>query len=324
MWLVQPGRKLVAEIGAEQLSCSFCKSQAEPDLFFGEPRYDPDAIVKPVRAAPSSDCPDGEEQASKVPLSKRSIEKCPATEQALNNLNPEAVMSPASYPDDGDMEDGDALARLDSRRSVSEAQQHHLTHHHHSHHKAHHKDAQEPHHKDTREPTTGDKSHWSLPLLHHKKAVHEDAEDASATASASAEGDSHQAASLPGTPPQAASPKESPQASPKGTPAASPKESPEASPTASPKGSSPTGEKKGLLQRCQGLWYSEDGQKIGSVEDSHIVWCDQTFDGEPSKLTATSDASLTMDLDGEAHRADFHEGAPEKLVWSDGEVWLRK
>lgn len=79
----------------------------------------------------------------------------------------------------------------------------------------------------------------------------------------------------------------------------------------------------GLLKRCQGLWYNEEGQKIGTIEGDHVLWCEHTFDGHPCKLIATSDVSLTMELDGEAHTADLHEGPPEKLVWSDGEVWLR-
>lgn len=81
---------------------------------------------------------------------------------------------------------------------------------------------------------------------------------------------------------------------------------------------------RGLLERCQGLWYTEDGQKIGSIEGDEVVWCEQTFEGEPCKLLAISHASLTMQLDGETHTADVHEGPLEKIVWSDGEVWVRK
>lgn len=57
IWLVQPGRKLVAK----QLACPFCDSQREADLFFGEPRYDPDATVEPVATEPPIDYADGED-----------------------------------------------------------------------------------------------------------------------------------------------------------------------------------------------------------------------------------------------------------------------
>jgi len=80
---------------------------------------------------------------------------------------------------------------------------------------------------------------------------------------------------------------------------------------------------EGLLGQCQGLWYHEDGQKLGNVKGDQIAWCEHTFDGEPSKLTAASDVDLTMELDGESHSATFQEGPPQKLVWSDGEVWVR-
>jgi len=82
-------------------------------------------------------------------------------------------------------------------------------------------------------------------------------------------------------------------------------------------------ESMGLLHQCQGLWYYEDGQKIGTVTNDRIIWCEHTFESSPSKLSATSDVGLTMELDGELHSATFENGPQQKLVWSDGEIWIR-
>lgn len=83
----------------------------------------------------------------------------------------------------------------------------------------------------------------------------------------------------------------------------------------------------GLLDRCQGYWYHEDGIRIGNVVKDHVIWCDQSFESPPSQLTVTSDTTLDMDLFGESHSATFEilqQHRAQKLVWSDGEVWLQK
>jgi len=198
MWLVQPGRKLLSD---QLFACPHCSANKEADLLFGEPRYDPDAIVKPEAlrqlvqdSADVGDCADSERDVKVAFVGCDNDETAPQSADCL----PEAVKQVGQTPADAD-------AAI----------------------------------KDVVEEST-------------PKAV-----------------------------------------------------------------------RAGLLERCQGLWYSEDGQKIGSIEGNQVVWCEHTFDGDPCKLIATSDVSLTMELDGETHSADVHEGPPEKIVWSDGELWLR-
>jgi len=212
MWLVQPGRKLMSD---QLFACPHCSANKEADLLFGEPRYDPDAIVKP---------------------------------EALRQL----VQAVADVGD-----------RADSERDV--------------------KVAFVGCDNDKTAPQSAD----CLPEA--AKQVGQTPADAAAAVK-----DGHAEMSIG-----------------------------EDATIDVVEDSTPNAVPLGLLERCQGLWYSEDGQKIGSIEGNQVVWCEHTFDGDPCKLIATSDARLTMELDGETHSADVHEGPPEKIVWSDGELWLR-
>eukprot|EP00931_Biecheleriopsis_adriatica_P094127 TRINITY_DN6780_c0_g1_i3.p1 TRINITY_DN6780_c0_g1~~TRINITY_DN6780_c0_g1_i3.p1 ORF type:complete len:130 (+),score=26.08 TRINITY_DN6780_c0_g1_i3:96-485(+) len=71
------------------------------------------------------------------------------------------------------------------------------------------------------------------------------------------------------------------------------------------------------LQKLQGLWETDaDGQLMGEVAGSVIVW-DSVFNQE--RWVA---GGVEMDLNSEIFKAKYED--PGKLIWSDGEVWVKR
>lgn len=291
MWIVQPGRQLLSE----QLACRpFCESQTDGDLFFGEPRYDPDAIPAYPDTLVQKATDDVRSSANKENVKGLPIQK--PTDDVHSSPNKENVrvdqhcVHPLAYYNTQTAPESANSVPEAARQLVQEAAD-------------------------------------DCASKEKKKERRLEVSSGDAGASQEKEKERHVEIS-PGDAAHTAASQDMP-----GDAGASQEKTKERHVESSPgdaartdlcDASEPNSDNVGLLKRCQGLWYSEEGQKIGSIEDDHIVWCEHTFDGDPCKLTATSDVTLAMEMDGETHIADLHEGPSEKLVWSDGEVWLRK
>eukprot|EP00927_Polykrikos_kofoidii_P003189 TRINITY_DN11270_c0_g1_i1.p1 TRINITY_DN11270_c0_g1~~TRINITY_DN11270_c0_g1_i1.p1 ORF type:complete len:177 (+),score=28.38 TRINITY_DN11270_c0_g1_i1:67-531(+) len=75
--------------------------------------------------------------------------------------------------------------------------------------------------------------------------------------------------------------------------------------------------------RLDGTWVNdEDKTVMGKIEGGFIVW-DDIFNHAPSILSYANDG-FSMELLGNTHRAFCEEKAGNlRLVWTDGEVWVR-
>merc|ERR1712129_289696 len=81
-------------------------------------------------------------------------------------------------------------------------------------------------------------------------------------------------------------------------------------------------------QALAGCWTRKDDgltmtfrcDEAGAV----LIYWDQRFQYPPSPICKNSEGSIEMELAGNVHKATWEKNAsPQRLVWSDGEVWLR-
>lgn len=76
------------------------------------------------------------------------------------------------------------------------------------------------------------------------------------------------------------------------------------------------------FQKLQGTWRTDgESQLMGEIIGATIVW-DKVFNLSQSKLRLAADGSFEMTLNGAVHKAKYEPGA-DRMVWSDGEVWVR-
>eukprot|EP00434_Breviolum_minutum_P012742 symbB.v1.2.011231.t1/scaffold751.1/size165343/2 len=76
------------------------------------------------------------------------------------------------------------------------------------------------------------------------------------------------------------------------------------------------------FHKIQGMWKTEhDVQLMGEIRGSTVIW-DKVFNLSQSKLRLASDGGFEMTLSGAIHKAK-HDVHLDRLIWSDGEVWVR-
>lgn len=76
------------------------------------------------------------------------------------------------------------------------------------------------------------------------------------------------------------------------------------------------------FHKIQGMWRTEeDMQLMGEIRGSTVVW-DKVFNLSQSKLRPAPDGGFEMILSGAKHKAK-HDTSADRLIWSDGEVWVR-
>ncbi|CAJ1360191.1 unnamed protein product [Effrenium voratum] len=77
------------------------------------------------------------------------------------------------------------------------------------------------------------------------------------------------------------------------------------------------------FQKLQGKWRTEaDKAPMGEIIGATIVW-DKMFNLEQSLLKLTAEGEIEMRLNDAVHKAKC-DSSGSRLVWSDGEVWVRK
>ncbi|CAE8598496.1 unnamed protein product [Polarella glacialis] len=78
-----------------------------------------------------------------------------------------------------------------------------------------------------------------------------------------------------------------------------------------------------LWEQTEGLWRrEEDAVFMGKISKELIQWASE-FEAEPSKLSQVEAKTISMNVgDGSEDHFGIFE-APNKLTWSDGEVWVK-
>mmetsp|Transcript_131955 Transcript_131955/g.329134 ORF Transcript_131955/g.329134 Transcript_131955/m.329134 type:complete len:178 (-) Transcript_131955:35-568(-) len=77
------------------------------------------------------------------------------------------------------------------------------------------------------------------------------------------------------------------------------------------------------LTWLDGVWYNDEGQLMGSIVNGVIQW-DAQFNHPETSLRVVGDGGIAMDLVDATHFAEFSQGHPSRLRWSDGDLWVRQ
>ncbi|CAE7513288.1 plekha8 [Symbiodinium natans] len=77
------------------------------------------------------------------------------------------------------------------------------------------------------------------------------------------------------------------------------------------------------FQILQGSWSTQgDLQRMGAIVGTAVVW-DKVFNLDQSSLRVNAAGEFEMNLSGTTHKARF-DAKTDRLLWSDGEVWVRR
>ena len=84
-----------------------------------------------------------------------------------------------------------------------------------------------------------------------------------------------------------------------------------------------------LLQHLQGNWYgASDGQLIGSVSGSFIVWNQPWLPTEEnimtSRIPAASEGHVALEMEGHVLIGQVCLETQKSIIWNNGQVWLQK
>lgn len=85
-----------------------------------------------------------------------------------------------------------------------------------------------------------------------------------------------------------------------------------------------------VIEQLEGKWIQEaDGAFMGEIINGEVIW-DTNYQHKPSKLTLAkgvegpcASADIELELNGERHWGRYEGGPEPKILWSDGEVWIR-
>jgi len=78
------------------------------------------------------------------------------------------------------------------------------------------------------------------------------------------------------------------------------------------------------LAKYDGSWHREkDNKKMGQISKAVMMWA-RRYEHPPSDLRLVGDGKVEMRLIGASHNGTLELGPPARLIWSDGEIWVRE